>query len=567
MTKYLITSALPYANGPLHFGHLAGAYLPADIYTRHLKLKGETAIHISGSDEHGVAIMLNAQKAKSPYKEYVDGWHKDHKEIFSRYEIEFDFFGQTSEPYHAVETVKWFKVLHEKGYIEPKDNQQLQCNSCHNHLPDRFVEGVCYHCGYDKARGDECPNCGNLIDSVKLKNPVCQICKSTDIKEVTVTQQYLMLSKYHKEYRKWFENPRLRETWRNTVYPYVDSMTKESLHERAITRDVDWGIDLPLPNSAGKKLYVWFDAPIGYVSNTKELCKARPELGDYLKDWWKNDDTKIIHFIGKDNIIFHTIIFPVMGMSSGIINPPTDVPANQYVNLNGKQFSKSQGHYVDSREAIDDFGATALRYYLINLIPESMDSSFTWDGMVAKVNNELANNIGNLVSRCLKFIEKNYQGELAAKYFASFLDSAQGKKCAADLKEHQNILDHIQIRKSIEHLMKIGFDANTYFTERAPWAQFKTDTEAAAETLAYASAYILILGVAFAPYLPGMSEKLLSHFPALTSAQKSHIYGGDLIVLNDYFKNGLKLQKPVEMLVPKLDEKKLAELQKALEAK
>jgi methionyl-tRNA synthetase len=196
-----------------------------------------------------------------------------------------------------------------------------------------------------------------------------------------------------------------------------------------------------------------------------------------------------------------------------------------------------------------------------------MDSSFTWDGMVAKVNNELANNIGNLVSRCLKFIEKNYQSELSAKYFSDFVSSAQAQKCSADLKEHQKILDAVQIRKSIEHLMKIGFDANTYFTERAPWAQFKTDVHAAAQTLAFASSYILILGVAFAPYLPGMSEKLLSHFPALTADQKRGIYGGDISILNDYFKNGLKLQKPVEMLVPKLDEKKLTELQKALEAK
>ena len=266
MTKYLVTSALPYANGPLHFGHLAGVYIPADIYTRHRKLQRERAIHICGSDEHGVAIMLNAQKAKVPYQEYVDGWHKEHKALFDSFDINFEYFGQTSADYHAQEVLPWFKSLHEKGMIEPRDGQQLQCNDCHNHLPDRFVSGTCYECGYEHARGDECPNCGIIIDSVKLINPECQICGSKSIKEVTVTQYYLTLSKAHEKYRSWLEKK--IPDFRKTVGNYVDSLTKENLHDRAISRDLDWGIDVPLAEAVGKKLYVWFDAPIGYVSNT-----------------------------------------------------------------------------------------------------------------------------------------------------------------------------------------------------------------------------------------------------------------------------------------------------------
>ncbi|MEX0798549.1 MAG: class I tRNA ligase family protein, partial [Bacteriovoracaceae bacterium] len=310
--KYLITSALPYANGPIHFGHIAGVYLPADIYTRHRKLQGKKAIHISGSDEHGVAIMQNAQKAKKSYQDYVNKWHKTHKELFDLYQVEFDYFGQTSADYHQEETVKWFKGLYEKGLIEKKAQDQLQCQDCKNFLPDRFVEGTCYVCGYEEARGDECPKCGTWIDAVKLKDPECKFCGSKNIEVKSVDQWYLMLSKFHKEYREWFNSK--KERWKRPVATFVDSLSKDEMVDRAITRDLDWGIDVPLPEAKGKKLYVWFDAPIGYVSNTKEYCKESGE--DHLKDWWKNDDAVITHFVGKDNIIFHGIIFPSMAMAS-----------------------------------------------------------------------------------------------------------------------------------------------------------------------------------------------------------------------------------------------------------
>ncbi|OFZ23085.1 MAG: methionine--tRNA ligase [Bdellovibrionales bacterium RIFOXYA1_FULL_36_14] len=561
--KYLITSALPYANGPLHFGHLAGAYIPADIIVRHKRLHDHETLFICGSDEHGVAIMLNANKQKKPYKEYVDAWHLEHLELMNKYEIEFSYFGQTSTEYHAEETKRWFLELYEKGLVGTKDNQQLFCNDCKNHLPDRFVTGTCYQCGYTEARGDECPNCGIWVEPAKLKNPVCQICKSTNIEEVTVTQYYLLLSKYHQEFRKWFETK--ESSWRKTVWPYVDSLTKEELVDRAISRDLDWGIDVPLAEACGKKLYVWFDAPIGYVSNTKKYLEEIKSNEHYLLDWWKNKDTEILHFIGKDNIIFHTIIFPIMGMATGFINPPTDVPANQYVNLLGKQFSKSSGWYVDAKDALDKFGSTALRYYLISLIPETSDSSFVWENFKLKVNGELANNIGNLVNRAMKFYKKNWPEGLSAKYFSGFSSSDYGKKLQEKLKEHNTFLDEIQIRKGLDLVMSIGHDANNYFSEKQPWASVKTDMDEAQRTIAWSAQYILTLGVLFSPYLPLLSKNILDLFHSvLDETDIKKLYGGDIKILDDIFKNGMKLDKDPVALVPKIDDEVIKNLEAQL---
>jgi methionyl-tRNA synthetase len=549
--KYLITSALPYANGPIHFGHLVGAYLSADVYNRHRRLQGQESLFISGSDEHGVAIMLNAKKAGIPYQEYVDKWHKEHGEVFEKYGVKFDFFGQTSADYHAEETVKWFKVLHDKELIGTQDSRQLYCNDCHNHLPDRFVEGTCYVCDYPDARGDECPNCGEFIEPAKLKDPVCKICSSQNIKEVSVTQYYLLLSKFHKEYREWFEAK--KDSWRKTVWPFVDSLTKEGLHDRAITRDLDWGIDVPLPNTEGKKLYVWFDAPIGYVSNTKKYLEDSGSQEDYLKDWWQNQDVELSHFIGKDNIIFHTIIFPCMSMASGFAKAADKVPANQFLNLEGRQFSKSTGHYVDALDAVNEFGQDALRYYLLTILPETTDSSFSWDQFQAKVNNELANNIGNFLNRCLKFTQKNWSEGLPASCFAGFADSDEGKLISSELKEINEHLDQQNFRKGIEKVMALGNKANNYFSEQAPWALIKEDRDKAAIVLAQSSAYALCLGAAMAPFLPDLSSKILNHFSEIiTEEQVKRLYCGEVTVLDEVFANGHILSVPVDALVPKI---------------
>ncbi|OUR99704.1 methionine--tRNA ligase [Halobacteriovorax marinus] len=556
--KFLITSALPYANGPIHFGHMAGAYLSGDVYNRHRKLQGHKTLFISGSDEHGVAIILNAKKTGQDYQEYVDKWHNEHAALFKDYGVDFDFFGQTSADYHEKEVLEWFKNLHGKGYIEPKDSQQLYCNDCKNHLPDRFVEGTCYKCGFEHARGDECPNCGEFIDPVKLTKTVCKICGSNNIKEVTVTQYYILLSKYHKEFREWFAT---KQDWRKTVYPYVDSLTKENLHDRAITRDIDWGIDVPLPNCEGKKLYVWFDAPIGYVSNTRKFLEDTNSSEDYLKDWWNNDDVELTHFIGKDNIIFHTIIFPTMSLASGICQAADQVPANQFLNLEGKQFSKSTGHYVDAGSAIKEFGQDALRYYLLSILPEATDSSFSWEQLQAKVNNELANNIGNFLNRCLKFTQKNWAEGMPADYYKGFAASEWGVELSKDILELNGLIDGYSIKKGIEKVMSIGQKANNYFSDNAPWASIKVDKDAAGKTLAYSSTYALCLGVILQPFLPKLSSNILNHFKNITNVEQiMKIYQGDLSVLETIFAKGHLLTETVEALVPKID-KELIEAQ------
>ena len=563
--KYLITSALPYANGPIHFGHIAGVYLPADIFTRHKKLKGDKAIHISGSDEHGVAIMQNAQKAQISYQEYVNEWHKTHKELFEKYDIKFDFFGQTSAPYHKEETLKWFNDLLGKGLIEKKAEQQLQCQDCKNFLPDRFVEGECYVCHYPEARGDECPSCGTWIDPLKLLKPVCKFCGSKNVATVDSFQWYLMLSKSFEKFQAWFETK--KTTWRKNVVPFVESLTKDNLVDRAITRDLDWGIDVPLAEAKGKKIYVWFDAPIGYVSNTKQFLKESGSKEDYIKDWWGAKDVTIVNFIGKDNIIFHAIIFPVMSMGTGFVNPVTDLPANQYVNLEGKQFSKSKGWYVDADEAITQFGSDALRFYLTSLIPETADSSFTWKAMELKINSELANNIGNFVNRAMKFSAKNWPEGMKANKFDPFF-SSHAADVETFIKDFHELLDSYQIKKGQDHIMGLGSKVNLFITERAPWTEFKADPEKAAETIAISTVYVLVIGTFFAPYLPQLSKSILSYF-GLTSESEvvKQIYQGDMKALKVFFAHDFKLHVDPQGLVPKIDPKVIEELDLKLKEK
>ena len=496
----------------------------------------------------------------------MDEWHKDHKDLFDSFQVHFDFFGQTSAPYHAEETVKWFEKIHKKGLVETQDSPQLQCQDCHNHLPDRFVQGECYSCNYPEARGDECPNCGIIIDSVRLINPVCQICKSKNVKEVIVTQYYLKLSKCHQQYRQWFDTK--RDSWRKTVWPYVDSLTKESLQDRAISRDLDWGIDVPLAEAKGKKFYVWFDAPIGYVSNTKEWLKKIGSSEDYLKDWWANPDTKTYHFIGKDNIIFHCIIFPVMGMASGEILPPFDVPANQYLNLKGKQFSKSSGWYVDAKQAVSQFGSSALRYYLLSILPEGSDSSFTWEGFQARVNGELANNIGNLVNRCLKFLKKNWPEGIGYESYASGAGEEWAREVDREFTQIKESLDQVEIRRALEQAMLLGQRINTYFSDCAPWAQFKTDQQAAAATISKTALQILLIASALSPFLPELSRQIFTLY-GLQDDEKfqEDLYQGGMKVLFSHFKDSIKVYQEPQALVPKIEDALIAQLEAELAQK
>ena len=544
--RHLITSALPYANGALHFGHLAGVYLPADIYTRHLRLKGEKCLHICGSDEHGVGIMQNADKQKKQYKPYVDRWHKEHKDLFDLYGIDFDFFGQTSEPYHAEEVLEWFKLLLEKGFIEKQTEEQLQCQSCSNYLPDRYVEGKCYVCDYPEARGDECPSCGTWIDPIKLIEPVCKFCGSQDIKTTEVDQWYLMLSKYHKEYRKWLEGQKGK--WKKTVYSFLDSLTQEKMVDRAITRDLKWGIDVPLDEAKGKKLYVWFDAPIGYVSNTKKLLEGSEE--HYLKDWWQNPETNLTHFVGKDNVIFHGLIFPVMSMASGRVKPCDQLPANQYLNLGDQQFSKSKGVTVDAKGAIHQYGEDNLRYYLTTLIPENQDSNFTWEGFESRVNGELVNNIGNFFNRGLSFFWKNWKDGIGSSEISSFFESQEFKALLEKRDLSKRSLDRYEFKKALEIVMSAGQDCNAFFQEKEPWALIKTDENACRAVIAEAAVRSLLIGGMLIPLLPQLSQKVFGLFE-LDSPEK--IYTLDASEFKPFIGDLIKLAKKPKALVRKVE--------------
>jgi methionyl-tRNA synthetase len=566
--KHLVTSALPYSNGPLHFGHMSGVYLPADIYVRHLKLSGQEAIHISGADQHGVAIMQNAQKAGVPYAKYVDDWSKEHQKLFAQMQIKFDYFGATATEYHAVESKKWFQKLVEVGAIGPKDEEQLKCQDCHNFLPDRYVEGTCYVCGYKEARGDECPECGTWIDPLKLVSPTCKFCQSKNIKVQTTTQWYLLLSKFSNKFHEWFKTKR---AWRKTVDPFVESLAKEGLVDRAITRDLDWGIDVPLAEAKGKKMYVWFDAPIGYVSNLKQWIKETNRQEDFAKDWWLSPDVEITNFIGKDNIIFHSITFPMMSMLSGFARPVDRLAAQQYVQLAGKQFSKSKGHYVDFDEAIALCGVDALRYYLIWLIPEEADTSFTWKGAEGKINGELANNIGNLVSRSLKFMNKQWPDGIEQTTLLEFFKSSFYQEFEKTLPELKGALNDFEFRRGLELIMKLGTVANLSFSDAAPWALVKTDEAAAKKVIGNAALSVYALAIVLTPFLPGLAHKILELFPdeLQNQALMQAIYQHGLSKLEAQIKTmaKFKLKADPEILVPKIDSKKIAELESALMAK
>lgn len=352
--------------------------------------------------------------------------------------------------------------------------------------------------------------------------------------------------------------------WRKTVWPFVDSLCKKSLHDRAITRDLDWGIDVPLKEANGKKLYVWFDAPIGYVSNLKEHLKDNDKNEHYLDDWFNNEKVQIENFIGKDNIIFHCIIFPVMSMISNRAKPSFDVPANQYLNLAGRQFSKSNGRYVEMDEALELFGADSLRYYLTSIMPEMADANFSWQDFVAKVNGELANNIGNLVSRCFKFMYKNWPSGIKTKDLNKFDKSKTGSTFSDGIKRQGKFLDNKQFKKGLEQVMGLGHIANEFFTKGRPWDTIKKDKKKAEEIVTHTGQMILILGILLSVYLPGISKKILDLFDEIDEDIKRKIYQGDIEVLNSLMKEKFQIKKSPGILIPKIEEKVIDRLNSKL---
>lgn len=510
--RLIVTSALPYANGPIHFGHLVGAYLPADVYVRFRRMLGDDVHYVCGTDEHGVAITLKAEQAGEDYESYVDRWHEAIKAKLDGLGIEFDIFTGTSHhrnPFHRELSQQFFTDLAANGYLLERTEEQFYSPTTERFLPDRYVVGTCYLCDYDQARGDECPNCGKYLDAKKLINPRSSLDGSEPVLKET-RHWYLDLAKSRDTWlREWFESK--REQWKPNVQNFVRSDLAE-LRERPITRDLPWGVPVPLPDTDGKVLYVWFDAPIGYLSISRQFFEqqGRPEGFEEL---WKAPDTKLYHFIGKDNITFHVVVFPTMlhGTARGWALPE-NVPANEFFNLQGNKFNTSAGWLIPEDSCVKDVPVDALRYALCTMMPETADSEWTWEEFQSRVNNDLADNLGNFVSRTLRFVERFFDGVVPA---ATGLDApddellAHAKACGAEFQEH---LHAFRFRRACQTLMALGSHSNRYYDAQEPWKRVKSDAERprAATTMRLCVEMIHSLAILCRPILPATSKTLLA---------------------------------------------------------
>jgi len=509
--RYTITSALPYANGPLHIGHLAGAYLPADIFVRYLRLKKQDVVYICGSDEHGAAITIKAKKENTTPQAIIDKYHKQIKESFEEFGISFDIYHRTSSPIHHDLSQEFFLNLYEKGEFIEKYSEQYFDEDFQQFLADRYITGTCPNCGNPNAYGDQCENCGTSLNPTDLINPVSTLSGKPPILKPT-KHWYLPLDKYQPWLEKWIDEK--EGEWKVNVFGQCKSWLKSGLQPRSMTRDLDWGIDVPLEEAKGKKLYVWMDAPIGYISATKQWAI------DNNKDWtlyWKKqekseDDTCLIHFIGKDNIVFHCIIFPAILHAHGDYVLPQNVPANEFLNLEGDKLSTSRNHAVWLHEYLEEFPGKQdeLRYVLTSILPETSDSEFTWKDYQARINNELVAILGNFVNRVMILMHKFFDGKV---------ESPEGKIALydADLTielsrfyvDLERSLETFKFRQGLAAVMDIARLGNKYLTEKEPWKTIKTNPDDA--RLALHNCLVLIghLAGCLQPFLPATAKKIL----------------------------------------------------------
>jgi methionyl-tRNA synthetase len=502
--RFIVTDALPYANGPLHIGHFGGVHLPADIYTRFLKKKGKDVIHICGTDENGVPITIAAEKQGISPQEIVDHYHNLMEITFKNLGVEFDNFSGTSRKVHHELAQDFFLILYEKGYVEPITTKEFYCPKCERFLPDRYVEGTCPYCGYEKARGDSCESCGSWLESEQLKNPRCKLCGSTPEKKGT-KHWYLSLNKFQKELEEWIE----KKNWKKTVKRYLKGWLDEGLRPRPITRDLKWGVKVPLEEAKDKVLYVWFEAPLGYISSTIEWAERIGEP-DKWKEYWQGENTKLIHFLGKDNIVFHGIIWPATLMGYGEYILPSEIPANEYVNLEGQKISTSNNWAVWLHEYIEDFDPDFLRYYLTLICPETKDSDFKWNEFQERVNAELIDTLGNFVNRTLKFIEQYSNGRIPKP--GAFEKEDKELLCRINelIDELEKNLSAFQFRRALKNFIEIAAAGNRYYDLMEPWVTRKKDELRTATTLHLCSHIIYILANIGELFIPFGAKKTLS---------------------------------------------------------
>lgn len=501
--RYLLTAALPYANGPIHLGHLAGVYVPADIYYRYLKMKGLDALFICGSDEHGVPITIKAKQEGVSPQDIVDRYHELNKESFNRFGISFDIYSRTTSPVHYETASGFFSKLNDNNKFIEKSTEQYFDPEAGQFLADRYITGTCPHCHSENAYGDQCESCGTSLNPTDLINPKSAISGSTpELKETK--HWFLPLDQYEDFLRKWILED--NKHWKPNVYGQCKSWLDSGLQPRAVSRDLDWGIPVPVENAEGKVLYVWFDAPIGYISATRELTDA-------WEKYWKDEDTRLIHFIGKDNIVFHCIIFPVMLKAEGSYILPENVPANEFLNLEGDKLSTSKNWAVWLHEYLDEFPdkQDVLRYVLCANAPETKDNDFTWKDFQARNNNELVAILGNFVNRALVLTHKYFDGKVPSLGKPDTYDLEVLDDIARIKNNIEEALDTFKFREALKETMNLARLGNKYLADTEPWKLIKTDEERVKTILHISLQITANLAILFTPFLPFTTDKLKNY--------------------------------------------------------
>ena len=503
--RYTITAALPYTNGPIHIGHLAGVYVPADIFARYQRLKNNEVAFICGSDEHGVAISIKAKKEHTTPQAIIDKYHAIIKQSFADFGISFDNYSRTSLPIHHQTASDFFRKLYEQGDFIEEISEQLYDEEAHQFLADRFVIGTCPKCGNPEAYGDQCERCGSSLNATDLIDPKSSITGSKPTLKAT-KHWFLPLNRYQEFLEKWILEGH-KNDWKPNVYGQVKSWLDDELKPRAVTRDLDWGIPVPVEGAEGKVLYVWFDAPIGYISSTKEWAER---VGKDWRPFWQDKDTELVHFIGKDNIVFHCIIFPAMLKAEGSYILPTNVPANEFLNLEGNKLSTSKNWAVWLHEYLQDFPnqQDVLRYALTANAPETKDNDFTWKDFQARNNNELVAIFGNFINRVAVLTQKYYEGEVPAAGALNATDSETLQQLSELTQKIEQSLERYRFREAQQELMNIARLGNKYLADEEPWKLIKTDAERVKTVMYVALQVATALAITSEPFLPFTSEKL-----------------------------------------------------------
>ena len=502
-----VTSALPYANGGVHIGHLAGVYVPADIYVRYLRLKKEDVMFVGGSDEHGVPITIRARKEGVTPQDIVDRYHKMIKDSFDEFGISFDIYSRTTSEMHRKTASEFFRKLYDEGKLTEETTKQYYDEEAKQFLADRYITGECPHCHNEGAYGDQCEKCGRDLDPTELVNPRSTISGSTPVLKET-KNWYLPLNEYQEWLKEWILQQ--HKEWRPNVYGQCKSWLDMDLQPRAMTRDLNWGIPVPVEGADGKVLYVWFDAPIGYVSNTKELCESNPQRWGEWTKWWQDEDTRLVHFIGKDNIVFHCIIFPVMMKAHGKYIMPDNVPANEFLNLENDKISTSRNWAIWLHEYLRDFPGKqdVLRYVLTANAPETKDNNFTWRDFQERNNNELVAVYGNFVNRALQLTKKYWNGVVPECGELSETDRQTLDEFKDVKQKVEELLDVFKFRDAQKEAMNLARIGNRYITECEPWKVWKTDPKRVETILNISLQLVANLAIAFEPFLPFSSKKL-----------------------------------------------------------